>query len=198
MLRPVSALQFLQVRHRAWPPRALIGTCSSVTVLPEDALSLVKPVRQIGQAVLPRSYRLSRLLLPVFRDMPGDHSLGTPHLLLDVSPKNDDKLALEYGGVFEGPRTERMGPMKRSTFSEEQVAYALRQAEAGTAVADVCRPIGVSDATFYVWKKKYAHLGVSERRRVRQLEEENTRLKRRVADLSLDKHMLSEALRKKV
>ena len=88
--------------------------------------------------------------------------------------------------------------MKRSKFSEEQVAYALRQAEAGTAVADVCRQLGVSEATFYVWKKKYAHLGVSELRRLRQLEEENTRLKRLVADLSLDKHMLSEALRKKV
>ena len=73
-----------------------------------------------------------------------------------------------------------------------------RQAEAGTAVADVCRQLGVSEATFYVWKKKYAHLGVSELRRLRQLEEENTRLKRLVADLSLDKHMLSEALRKKV
>ena len=88
--------------------------------------------------------------------------------------------------------------MKRSTFSEGQVAYAQRQAEAGTAVADVCRQLGVSEATFYAWKKKYVHLGVSELRRLRQLEEENTRLKRLVADLSLDKHMLSEALRKKV
>ena len=67
----------------------------------------------------------------------------------------------------------------------------------GTAVDDVCRQLGVSRATFYAWKKKYAHLGVSELRRLRQLEEENTRLKWLVADLSLDKHMLSEALRKK-
>ena len=86
--------------------------------------------------------------------------------------------------------------MKRSKFNEEQVAYALRQAESGTAVADVCRQLGVSEATFYVWKKKYAHLGVSEMRRLRQLEEENSRLKRVVADLTLDKHMLAEALRK--
>jgi putative transposase len=86
--------------------------------------------------------------------------------------------------------------MKTSKFSEAQVAYALRQAESGTAVADVCRQLGVSEATFYVWKKKYAHLGVSEMRRLRQLEEENTRLKRVVADLTLDKHMLAEALRK--
>jgi putative transposase len=88
--------------------------------------------------------------------------------------------------------------MKRSKFSEEQVVYALRQAEGGTPVGDLCRQLGVSDATFYAWRKKYAHLGVSELRRLRQLEEENSRLKRLVADLSLDKHMLSEALRKKV
>jgi len=87
--------------------------------------------------------------------------------------------------------------MKQSKFSEEQVAYALHQSESGTAVADVCRQIGISEATFYVWKKKYAHLGVSELRRLRQLEEENTRLKRVMADLTLDNHMLAEALRKK-
>ena len=91
---------------------------------------------------------------------------------------------------------ERTGPMKRSKFSEEQVAYALREVEAGTPVGDVCRQLGVSEATFYAWKKKYAHLGVSELRRLRQLEDENGRLKRLVADLTLDKHMLSEALRK--
>ena len=88
--------------------------------------------------------------------------------------------------------------MKRSKFSEEQIAYALRQVESGTAPADVCRQLGVSEATFYIWKKKYAHLGVSELRRLRLLEEENARLKQVVADLTLDKHMLSEALRKKV
>jgi putative transposase len=88
--------------------------------------------------------------------------------------------------------------MKRSKFSEEQIAYALRQVEAGTPVGNVCRQLGVSDATFYVWKKRCGHLGVGEVRRVRQLEEENTRLKRLVADLTLDKHMLGEALRKKV
>ena len=88
--------------------------------------------------------------------------------------------------------------MKRSKFSEEQIVYAIRQAESGTPVGDLCRQLGVSDATFYAWKKKYAHRGVSELRRLRQLEEENSRLKRLVADLSLDKHMLSEALRKKV
>ena len=86
--------------------------------------------------------------------------------------------------------------MKRSTFSEEQIAFALRQAESGTPVGDVCRQLGVSEATFYVWKKRYAHLGVSELRRLRQLEEENARLKGLVADLTLDKHILQETLRK--
>ena len=86
--------------------------------------------------------------------------------------------------------------MKRAKFSEEQVAYALRQAESGSPVGDVCRQLGVSEATFYIWKKKYAPLGVSELRRLRQLVDENARLKHLVADLTLDKHMLSEALRK--
>ncbi len=88
--------------------------------------------------------------------------------------------------------------MKRSTFSEEQIVSAIRQAEAGTPVSDLCRQLGMSDATFYAWEQKYAHLGVSELRRLRQLEEENSRLKRLVADLSLDQHRLAEALRKKV
>jgi putative transposase len=87
--------------------------------------------------------------------------------------------------------------VKSSKFSEEQIAYALRQAESGTAVADVCRQIGVSEATFYVWKKKFAHLGVSELRRMRQLEDENRRLKGLVADLTLDQHLLAEALKRK-
>ena len=86
--------------------------------------------------------------------------------------------------------------MKRSKFSEEQVAYALRQVEADTPVGDVCRQLGVSEATVYTWKMEYAHLGVRALRRLRQLEDENNRLKRLVADLTLDKHMLPEALRK--
>jgi putative transposase len=85
--------------------------------------------------------------------------------------------------------------MKRSKFTEEQITYALRQAESGTPVPDVCRQLGVSEATFYVWKKRYAHLGVSELRRIRQLEDENKRLKQLVADLTLDKHILNETLR---
>ncbi len=72
--------------------------------------------------------------------------------------------------------------MKKSKFSEEQVAHALRQAESGTAVADVCRQLGVSEATFYLWKKMFAHLGVSELRRMRSLEDQNARLKHVVAE----------------
>ena len=88
--------------------------------------------------------------------------------------------------------------MKRSKFSKEQIVYAIRQAESGTPVGNLCRQLGVSDATFYAWKKTYAHLGVSELRRLRQVEEDNSRLKRLVAGLSLDQHMVSEALRKTV
>ena len=88
--------------------------------------------------------------------------------------------------------------MKQSKFSEEQITYALRQAEAGTPVADVCRQMGCSEASFYLWKKRYGNVGVSELREMRQLREENGRLKRLVADLTLDKHILGEVVRKKL
>lgn len=88
--------------------------------------------------------------------------------------------------------------MKKSKFTEEQIAFALRQAESGTTAGEVCRKMGISEATFYNWKKKYGSLGVSELRRLKQLEEENARLKRMVADLSLDKQMLQEVIQKKL
>ena len=88
--------------------------------------------------------------------------------------------------------------MKKSKFTEQQIAFALRQAESGTTVAEVCRKMGISDATFYNWKKKYGGLGVSELRQLRQLEEENRKLKQLVADLSLDKVMLQEVIQKKL
>lgn len=88
--------------------------------------------------------------------------------------------------------------MKKSRFTEEQVAYALRQADAGTAVEDICRSLGISQATFYNWKKKYGELGASGVRRLRQLEEENLRLKKLVADLTLDKSILQEVIKKKI
>jgi putative transposase len=88
--------------------------------------------------------------------------------------------------------------MRKARFTEEQISFAIRQAESGTPVVEVCRKIGVSEQTFYRWKQKYVGMGVAELRRIRQLEEENRKLKRIVADLSLDKHMLQEVLSKKV
>lgn len=87
--------------------------------------------------------------------------------------------------------------MPKQRFSEEQIAFALRQTEFDTSVGEICRKMGVADATFYRWKKVYAGMGVSEIRRLKQLEEENAKLKRLVADLTLDKSMLQDALRKK-
>ena len=88
--------------------------------------------------------------------------------------------------------------MKRSKFTEAQIAFVLRQAEEGTAVGEVCRKAGISEATFYAWRKKYAGLMPSEMKRLRQLEEENGRLKKIVADLSLDKAMLQEVISRKL
>ena len=88
--------------------------------------------------------------------------------------------------------------MKRSKFTEAQIAFVLKQAEDGTPVAEVCRKAGIAEATFYNWRKRYAGLMPSEVRRLRQLEEENAKLKRIVADLSLDKAMLQDVLSKKL
>ena len=88
--------------------------------------------------------------------------------------------------------------VRKSKFSEDQIAFALKQNELGTSVEEVCRKMGISDATFYVWRKKYGGIGPSELRRLRQLEEENRRLKQIVADLSLDKAMLQAVVAKKV
>jgi putative transposase len=88
--------------------------------------------------------------------------------------------------------------MKASRFSEAQIAFVLKQAEDGAAVAEVCRKAGISQATYFNWKKKYAGLMPSEMKRPRQLEEENAKLKRIVADLSLDKAMLQDVLSKKL
>lgn len=88
--------------------------------------------------------------------------------------------------------------MKKSRFMEEQIAFALRQAETGTRVEEICQKMGISDATFYSWRKEFGGLGVSELRRLRQLEEENRKLKQLVADLSLDKAMLQDVIAKKL
>ncbi len=88
--------------------------------------------------------------------------------------------------------------MKTSRFSEQQISYALRQSEAGTKVQDICRQLGISQATFYGWKNKFGGMGVNELRRLRQLEQENAHLKKLLADLSLDRQMLQDVIKKKL
>ncbi len=88
--------------------------------------------------------------------------------------------------------------MARRGHTEEQILQGLRQAESGAKAVKVCRRMRISEQTFYTWKRKYAGLGLSELRELRQLREENMKLKRLVADLSLDRHMLQEILRKKL
>mgnify|MGYP001230651224 FL=1 len=88
--------------------------------------------------------------------------------------------------------------MKKNRPTPEQFIYALKQADGGEKVSVICRQLGVSEATFYNWRKKYAGMGATELRKLRQLREENNKLKQLVADLSLDKHMLQEVLAKKL
>lgn len=85
--------------------------------------------------------------------------------------------------------------MKKSKFTE-QIVFALKQAETGVPVAEVYRKMGISESTFYNWKRKFSGLGAQELRRLRQLEDENARLKQVVADLTLDKQMLQDVLKK--
>lgn len=87
--------------------------------------------------------------------------------------------------------------MKKKRYTEEQIAHTLRQAEAGTPVKEICRKLGVTEQTFYRWKRKFLGMGVAEIRRLKQLEDECRRLKQLVADLSLDKQMLQDVLGKK-
>ena len=88
--------------------------------------------------------------------------------------------------------------MKKSRFSEQQIAFILKQADDGTSVEEICRKAGISQQTYYRWRRKYAGLMPSEVRRLKQLEEENARLKRMVADLSLDKDILQDVIRRKL
>ncbi len=88
--------------------------------------------------------------------------------------------------------------MKKSKFTDQQIAFALEQGETRTPIEEVCRKFGISQQTFYCWKKKFARLGTEELRRLKQLEEENRRLKSLVADLSLAKQILQDVLSKKL
>jgi len=87
--------------------------------------------------------------------------------------------------------------MKRSKFTEEQIVFALKQAETGTPVKEVIRKMGITEQTFYRWKNKYGGMMPSDLRRLKQLEEEKRQLKKLVADLSLDKQMLQDVMSKK-
>lgn len=88
--------------------------------------------------------------------------------------------------------------MKKSKFTEEQIAFDMRQADTGTKVPEICRQMGISQATFYALRMKYGGLSVAEFRRLKQLEQENRRLKQMVVDLSLDNEMLQKVIREKL
>jgi putative transposase len=87
--------------------------------------------------------------------------------------------------------------MKKTKFTDAQIVFAIKQNESGVHVSEICRKMGISEATFYNWKKKYGGLGVSELRKLKSLEEENYKLRQIVADLTLDKQMLQDVLKKK-
>jgi putative transposase len=88
--------------------------------------------------------------------------------------------------------------VKKKRFTEEQIAYALAQESTGQTIVEICRELGVSEQMFYRWKKKFGSMGVAEVRRLKQLEDENTKLRKLVADLSLDREMLQDVIRRKL
>jgi putative transposase len=119
-----------------------------------------------------------------------------PVLANDPKPKNEAKLKLRIFLCDGSLEVERRTGMGKGGHSEEEILRVLREAESGDTVMDVCRKHGISQQTYYLWKKKYAGLGLNELRELRQLREENAKLKRLVADLSLDRHVLQEIVRK--
>jgi putative transposase len=106
-------------------------------------------------------------------------------------------LKVEFSATFSWLGEER-NRMKASKFSDAQKAFILKQGEIGTPVAEICRKAGISQATYFAWKKKYAGLLPDEMRRLKQLEDENARLKKIVADLTLDREMLQDVIRRKI
>lgn len=115
-----------------------------------------------------------------------------------AAPQRLDQAAPVLTALRLGPRVSRPeASMRTSRFTDEQSIAALRQAEAGTTAADICRKLGVTETTFYRWKRRFGDLGVSEVRELEQLREENRKLKTLVAELALDKTILHEALKRK-
>ncbi len=116
-------------------------------------------------------------------------------VILTFPPKTDPNIMLVYHII----KLTRKGSkdMRSSKFTEEQIAFALKQAETGIPVKEVLRMLGITEQTFYRWKKKYGGMMPSDVKKLKQLEEENRQLKKLVADLSLDKQMLQDVLSKK-
>jgi putative transposase len=112
------------------------------------------------------------------------------------SPKTGPFRVRVFRGIF--PGWEEWKTMKTSQFSDAQKAFILRQGADGVPVADICRKAGISQATYFNWKKKYEGLQPPEMRRLKQLEDENAKLKKIVADLSLDREMLQDVIRRKL
>src|ERR1700733_5295623 len=113
------------------------------------------------------------------------------------APRKLGRLELEFSAVF-SPGWEERKAMKASKFSDAQKAFILRQGADGVPVADICRKAGISQATYFNWKKKYDGMQPPEMRRLKQLEDENAKLKKIVADLSLDREMLQDVIRRKL
>ena len=112
------------------------------------------------------------------------------------SPKTAPFKARVFRDIF--PWLEERKTMKASQFSDAQKAFILKQGNDGVPVADICRKAGISQATYFNWKKKYDGMQPPEMRRLKQLEDENARLKKIVADLSLDREMLQDVIRRKI
>jgi putative transposase len=123
-------------------------------------------------------------------------AIGAP-ALFDLLPRKLDRSELEFSAVF-SPGWEERKTMKASQFSDAQKAFILKQGNDGIPVADICRKAGISQATYFNWKKKYEGMLPPEMRRLKQLEDENAKLKKIVADLSLDREILQDVIRRKI